>query len=646
LELSNALVAGLVVGGAYALLALGVSLIFSTTGVLNFAQAAFAMLAAYIYSWGSADQNWAPIVAAVVAVTIATAYGLVVERLVVRRISGSSPATKMMATVAVLAVTQGVVLQLFGFQPKIARRLAPEGSVYLGDLGISYQQILVIVTAAVLVSALAAFLRLTRLGLAVRAAAQNPTGAHLVGIHRNRIARLNWLIGSFLAGVAGVLIAPLTIVSIGTFPGLLLKALAGTLFGALGGLTLAAVGGICVGALESLASTVTDTPGSRELVVLLLVVALLVFRRNWPEDLTAAPSMRDTVSHQALGPGAVLLVGLIAFACLKGLTDPFWGAVGVVALVYTIVSLSLVILVGWGGQLSLMHGALVGVGAFGLTWYLNRFDLPIVLAVLCAGLTGGAIAGLVSVTGLRLRGAQIVIVTLAVSQAGSEWLFQFRGTRWTLERPGSLTDDRWFFAVLLGVTVAFHGLAFLLRRSPWGHMLDATARSETVAQHFGTHTNLVRFQAWTLSGFMAATAGAFYALYLTAIKPSDFGVLLSISLLLYLIACGRSSMFAPALVGLVFVFGPEVFKFSQTGATAIPSIVSGLAVVAVLALFPSGLADLITRWRPSPRRDPSKARIPTSIGPRITAPALARSLRRAEPHQLVRPLKRAEGATR
>jgi branched-chain amino acid transport system permease protein len=641
-DLLNALVAGTVVGGAYALLALGVSLIFSTTGVLNFAQAAFAMVAAYVYSWGSADQGWAPVVAAAVAVAVSTAWGLVVERGVVRRIRESSPATKMMATVAVLAVTQGVMLQMFGFQPKIARRLAPDGSVQLGNLGISYQQILVLVTAAVLVSALAAFLRFTRIGLAVRAAAQNPTGAHLVGINRNRISMLNWLIGSFLAAVAGVLIAPLTIVSIGTFPGLLLKALAGTLFGALGGLTLAAIGGVGVGALESLASTLTNMPGSRELVVLLLVVALLVGRRHWPEDLTAAPSMRDTVTGRRLGPGAVLLVGLVVLACAKALSDPFWGAVGVVALVYAIVSLSLVLLVGWGGQLSLMHGALVGVGAFGLTWYLNRLHLPLALAIVCAGLTGAAIAGVVSVTGLRLRGAQLAIVTLAVSQAGSEWLFQFRGTRWTLARPAALTDDRRFFALLLGITLAFHVVAVLLRHSPWGHMLDATARSETVAQHFGTPTNLVRFQAWALSGFMAAIAGAFYALYLTAIKPSDFGVLLSISFLLYLIACGRSSLFAPALVGLLFVFGPEVLKFSQTGATAIPSIVSGLSVVAVLALFPAGLADLIARWRPANNRAAGGVR---PLAPPAVA-AAARTLHRPGPDQLVRPLKRAEGAMR
>ncbi|MGH8999087.1 MAG: ABC transporter permease [Acidimicrobiia bacterium] len=645
MDILNALVAGIVVGGAYALLALGVSLIFSTTGVLNFAQAAFAMLAAYVFSWASSEQGWNAWAAAGAAVAVGTLYGLVVERLVVRRISSASPATRMVATVAVLAVTQGVMLQLFGFQPKLAQRLAPDGSVFIGSLGIDHQQILVLVVVAVLGGALAAFLRFTRLGQAVRAAAQNPVGGHLVGIDRFAVARLNWAIGSFLASVAGVLIAPLTIVSIATFPGLLLKAFAGTLFGALGGLTLAALGGVAVGALESLASTVTDVPGSRELAVLILVVALLVGRRRWPEDLTAAPSLGEsTAAHWPYGPGLAVILGAAGLAVFQSLNDPFWSAVGVVALVYAIVTLSLVVLTGWGGQLSLMHGALVGVGAFGLTWFTNRFDFPLPVAIVCAGLVGGAIAGLVSLTGLRLRGAQLLIVTLACSQAGSEWLFQFRGTSWTLSRPSGLIDDRRFFALLLGVTVVFYAAAALLRRSAWGRMLGATARSEATAQHFGTNTNLVRFQAWALSGFMAAIAGAFYALYLTAIEPSDFGVLLSISLLLYLVTAGRSSLLSPLVVGLVFVFGPELFQFSQTGSTAIPSIVSGLAVVAVLALWPSGLADLIARRRPrsAPARGVVPAQpVPAALSARSVGPGLR--LRRGRPGVALRQLKRAGG---
>lgn len=616
MDIANALTSGVIVGSAYALLAIGVALIFSTTGVLNFAHAAFAMLAAYVYSWASGDQEWHVVLAAALAVAVGTGYGLVVERLVVRRLAGSSAASRLVATLAVLAVTQGIVLQLFGFQPTIARRLVPDGSVHVGTLGIDHQQLVVVGVTIVLVSALALFLSRTRLGLAVRASAQSSTGAHLVGIDRVVIARLNWAIGSFLAAVAGVLIAPLTIISIGTFPGLLLKALAGTLFGALGGLWLAALGGVAVGALEALATTLTDTPGARELAVLLLVAGLLLARRSWPDDLTAAPSLGDSdVANRPYGAGLVLVLGLTAVTCAVSLRDPFWAAVGVVALVYALATLSQVVLVGWGAQLSLMHGALVGTGAFGLTWGTNRLQLPLVLAIVFAGVAGAAIAGIVSLASIRLRGAQLLIVTLAASQAASEWLFQMRGTAWTLRRPESLLDDRRFFAVLLAVTIAAYLVVVALRRSPWGRMLDVSARSDELAQHFGVDSRVVRAQAWMLSGFIAAVAGAFHALYLTAVKPSDFGVLLSISLLLYLVTCGRSSLLAPVLVGLLFVYGPEVVRFSQTGATAIPSIISGLAVVVVLAAWPAGLADLLVRRSPPRAPAPPPARQPVPPRP-------------------------------
>ena len=150
MELLNALVAGLVVGGAYALLALGVSLIFSTTGVLNFAQAAFAMLAAYVYSWASGEQDWSPVRGR--HLRRGRRHRLRAGRRAGRRAAHQRLLARhqMMATVAVLAVTQGLMLQLFGFQPKIAERLAPSGSVYIGDLGISYQQILLLVVTTIL----------------------------------------------------------------------------------------------------------------------------------------------------------------------------------------------------------------------------------------------------------------------------------------------------------------------------------------------------------------------------------------------------------------------------------------------------------------------------------------------------------------
>ncbi|WP_019874090.1 ABC transporter permease [Sporichthya polymorpha] len=638
MELLQALVVGVVVGGSYALLALGVSLIFSTTGVLSFAQAAFAMFAAYFYSWASAEKQWNPWLAALVAVAIGTVYGLAVERIVIRQIAESSPVTRMVATVGVLAVTQGVVLQLFGFQPKAAESLAPEGSIFLGDLGISYQQLLVLGTTAVLVALLAAFLTRTRLGLAVRASAQSPGGSRLVGIDRVRIARLNWGAGAFLASVAGVLIAPLTIISVATFPGLLLGALAGSLFGAVGGLTLAVVGGFSVGALEALAANQTSTIGIRSVAVLGLVLLLLIVRRRWPADLTAAASIEDAgAARRPFGPGLLVILGLAGWAVYRSLTDTYWASVGIVALVYGIAALALVLLTGWAGQLSLMHGMLLGVGAFGLAEYLDRWDLPLAVAVLLAGITAAVVAGLVSLVGLRLRGAQLIIVTLAVAAAGSNWLFELGWLERSVQRPDNLMDDRRLFAVLLGAAALFTLVTVLLRHGPWGRALQAVARSDSVAEHFGANPHLVRFQAWVLSGFMTGVAGALYGLYLTVLQPSMFGVLLSISLLLYVVTCGRASLLGPVVVVLLFGYGPAIYTTSQTNATAIPSIISGVAVVAILAFFPTGLADLVARWRP---RGTARRVAPTPSSP---TPAAAATPTHPEPAPApaARPLKRS-----
>jgi branched-chain amino acid transport system permease protein len=94
------------------------------------------------------------------------------------------------------------------------------------------------------------------------------------------------------------------------------------------------------------------------------------------------------------------------------------------------------VLTGWAAQLSLMHGALLGVGAFAMAWYANRFDIPLGVAIVLAGLTAAGVAGLVSLASYRLRGAQLVILTVAVAQAGSDWLFeQVNGIDRTVYRP-------------------------------------------------------------------------------------------------------------------------------------------------------------------------------------------------------------------
>lgn len=627
----NAIITGIVAGGVYALLAVGVSLIFATTGVLNFAHSGLAMTAAYLYSWLGTEQELNIWLAAALSIAAVTVLGLVTEQFLIRRVAEASATTRLIATLGLLALLQGLMLQLFGFQPKAARPLFVTGSISLGSIRVTNQQVAIFVAAVGLVVGLAAFLRFTRTGLAIRAMAQNRDVAELMGIRRTQIARLNWSVAAFLAGVAGVLIAPLTIVTVGTFPILLIKALGATLFGGIAGLAGAFFGGFIIGAVEAVASTASSVPGIRELVVLIVIVVLLLARRTWPSELTGSEGITGGHLGSALSTPARILVGVLAaVATFNASTTDFWGYIGGVALVYVLIGFSLVVLTGWTGQVSLMHGGLVGLGAFGLTFYLD-LGLPIPLAIVATAFTGMAVGGIVALPALRLRGLQIGIATLAVTGALSSWLFQFEGTSWTIVRPSYFVRDRNIFLAMLAITAVAAFLLHNLRVSAWGRMFFAVRQSSETAAHFAVQPVRVRVSAFLVSGFIASLAGAFYAILLTAIKPLDFGPLMSITALLYLVVGGTESLIGPVIAALLFGFGPQLVVSSQTTASAVPDIVAGVLVLLLVAGRPTGLASFLAR----PARAAASAagrQATTVVHPRhLPAPEPGRRLRRAEP---------------
>lgn len=595
-EWLNALIAGLVVGGGFSLLAVGISLIFSTTGVLNLGHAAFAMVAAYLYVWLSSSHGWPVGAAALVAVAVTTGLGVGVERVVMRRLADAAPTTKLIMTLGVLALTQGLMLQFFGFQPKAARTLLPAHSVSFAGVGVQYQQIAVVFAALVLVGLLGGFLRSTRTGLAVRAVAQDHQVARLLGIRRHRIASLNWATGAFMAAVAGVLMVPLTILTIDTFPLYIVLALAATLFGGVSGLSGAFVGGFVIGIVQSFAATASSTPGIPSLAVFVVILVLLLVRRKWPAELSGSATLGSGIIGSRLAyPARILLAGVSIFALVKSLESDFWGYVGALALIYMLVGLSLVVLTGYTGQVSLMQGGLVGLGAFSLTWYLNRLHLPLWLAIVFAALTGMAVGGVAALPALRLKSLQLGIATLAISSALSDWAFNIHGVSWVFARPSALVSDRHVFYVLLPVTAIATLLVRSLRRGAWGRRFLAVKQSGDTAAHFGISPVRVRVGAFLLSGFLASLAGAFWLVLVTAIKPTDFNILLSISFLLYIVVGGTESLAGPLIAGLVFAYGPQVVKVSQATASALPTIISGALVVLLVAARPDGLAGFLTR---------------------------------------------------
>ena len=660
----DSLIVGVVTGGGYALLAVSITLMYRSTGFLSFAHAGFATLAAYLYADLAGDRGWPRAVAAVIAVAITVVYGLIVER-ILRPVRNSPAATKMIATLGIVQLTTALVLLTYGFQPTSAPLLLPDGAITIGDLRIGHQQSVTLALAALSAAGLGLFLKSTRFGTAVRAVASNPETSRLMGVSITQVGRFNWALGSLLAGTAGVLLAPLSPFNAGTFTLFLGKALVATLVGGLMSLPLTFAGALGLGVVDSVTVLNMSAPGAKELVTLLLVVVLLFARRSWPADLppTAETSVRRVnpvlaglasvgsslvrAVHSVRWPlaalGAVLLVAVPA-------GSNYWGFVGARGLFFTIQALSLVLLVGWGGQVSLMHGAYVGIGAFTTALLVDTHGWPLEVALLGGGVAGIAMGAIVGLSALRLSGLQFAIASLVFSGAAAEWLF--RRTEFPKSLPrGTLFGvdifpDANLYYFMLPVTVVLYLAVWNVRRSTFGPLLISARDAPATVAHFGADPSRTRMWAFLLASFIAAFGGGLYGVLLTGFQPFDFSLILSIALLIYAVVGGVQSLAGPMIAGVMFGVVPQLIQGeSSTTASAVPDLIAGLAVLALVALRPGGLAALfgapaaeaadreprsfgrfdltVTRWRarhdgraPAPQTEP-----PPAVDP-VPAPAV------------------------
>ncbi len=617
----NAVLVGIFTGGAYALIAVSITLMFRSTGVLSFAHAAFASVGAYVYADLAGSREWPAVLAAVASLVVTMAYGLAVERLAIRPVRHGSSTTKLIATLGVLALTTGLLLLVYGFEPTSAPLLLPDRLLSIGSLRITYQQVAVLIVAGVAAGVLGWFLQTTRFGIAVRAVAQNAETSRLMGVSLTQVARFNWLLGSALAGITGILLAPLSPVTAATFTLLLAKALTGTLFGGLMSLPLSFAGGIGVGVLDSLTIMRSSSPGAKEIVTLFVVVALLVFRRSWAPEMITAPAAEmkrpNVVLDRAraalakpwsrLGPRAPLIVAATILALLIGnqiqqgnTSSGYWGFVGARGLFFVIEALSLVVLVGWGGQASLMHGAYVGIGAFTTAYLVVERGMPLELAIVVAGVIGMLMGALAGLPALRLSGLQFGIASLAFAGAASEWLFRRpelpkslpRGTFFGVD----LFDDLNLFLVMLPITIVLYLVVWNLRRSTFGPLLLSARDAGTTVAHFGADPKRTRIAAFMMASFIASLGGALYGVLLTRFTPFDFSLILSITLLLNAVVGGIESMSGPLIAGIVFGIVPQLIqKESGPSASALPDVIAGATVIVLVALRPRGLASLFER---------------------------------------------------
>lgn len=274
---------GIAFGALYSLAALGIVLIYKTTGVLNFAHGAIGMFSTFIAYEFSVVRGWPAPIAVVLALAFAAVFGYIMERFTLRPLRDRPVLTRVIVTLGWLLVLQSVASLIWkDTSYHVPLQIFPQTGIRIAQLTLGYNQIANVIIAAALAVLLALFLRFTSLGIAMRATSDNPTAAQLLGIQVNTVAAASWVLGALTAAIAGLLLAPLTTLNTTQLTVVVITAFGAALVGGLTNLPLTFLGGIFLGVAQSLLILVVpaSVSGVKDVLTFAVILAVLLLRRE------------------------------------------------------------------------------------------------------------------------------------------------------------------------------------------------------------------------------------------------------------------------------------------------------------------------------------------------------------------------------
>ena len=581
---------GLVTGALYAVAASGLVLTYTTSGIFNFAQGAFGMIAAFVYWQLRVEWHWpAPIALVVVLGILAPAFGAGVERVIIRGLENVSEVTKIVVSVSLLfGVYQ---LALICWQPNVGRRLPgffDGNAIRLGSVyDLQWHEAITIAAAILTAIGLRSLLFGTRRGIAMRAVVDDRELTQLNGSRPGRSSSAAWAIGTSLAALAGILLAgsqgtlahlPLTL--------LVINAYAAAMFGRLRSLPLTFLGAVVLGLgysyavgyldlstpLSSVAglhlSTSLSLDGLRSAIPILVLFLVLLFLPPLKVRAGTQLASREIIPSPGvprwLIGTVVLAASAFAFATLFPGVRTFQMGQG---LALGIVMLSLVPLVGFAGQINLAPMAFAGIGAIVYGTY-GGSGSP--LALLLAVVVTAAVGALVALPAIRLRGLYLALATAAFAVLMDQLVFSQNAVIRNgnlgvprLDLFGLSFDGDRAHLVLLGV--AFGLVATLLvwlRCQPFGRRLLAMKSSDAACVTLGVSLTRTKLTVFTLSAGIAGLGGALYGAQLNSISPPTFQFLQGLPIVLLAVIGGigavGGALFGAIVYALAFLIVPDL----------------------------------------------------------------------------------------
>ena len=619
---------GLGVGSIYAALAMGLVVVYKGTGVINFAQGAMAMYGAYVYDelrktgdlvfpvFGISDRFnlGAPpfIVCLLLGIAFSAALGLLVHLLVFRPLRAAPALAKVIASVGVLVTLQAIVSLKFDSKARAVTAILPNAQVHFAGLTVARDRFYLAGIAIIIAVALWAYFRFSRNGLATRAAAENELGASLSGFSPDFLAGTTWVLASTLTGLMVILASPTTGLNPINYALYVVPALAVALVGRLSSISIACAAGLLLGAFQSEVTFLTSKSwwpnwavnGLGDAVPFLLVVgALFLLGTRLPTR--GAITVNDLPDVYRPQNRIRWIVGLVlAGVLLLVFTHGSYRFGVVTSMIVTIIALSLVILTGMVGQISLAQAAFAGSAGFVLAKLGDSIPFP--LSMIVASLAAAGLGIIIGIPALRIRGAQLAVVTLAGAIAIER--FVFRNPKLVGANGDAIPNPKIFginlavrsgtditrlaFCLFVLVVLTLVALAVSnLARGDTGRAFLAVRSNERAAAAAGISVSVTKLVAFGISSFLAGIGGSLIGYSRGQLSADSFAVLVGVSFLAFAYLGGITSIsgalvagsFAP--LGIGYVILDRNLNLGQYYL-----LLSGLSLIITAIFNPQGIA--------------------------------------------------------
>ncbi|MFI7524093.1 ATP-binding cassette domain-containing protein [Nocardia salmonicida] len=637
---------GLGNGAVYAALGLALVMTFKSSGVVNFATGAVALYAAYTYALLRKGELMVPIPglpetidlgkplgvlpAMGISLVSAAVLGALCYALVFRPMRSASVVAKAVASIGLMIVIQAVIAQRAGTGLISVAPIFALDTFTLGDRTVPADRVWLAVAIVALAAVAALVFRFTRFGVATEAAAESEKGAYLTGLSPDRIAFANWALSSVVAGLGGILIAPLVALNPVAYSLFIVPALAATLVGNFSSIWLTVTAGIVIGALQAEATNLQGLydwwprAGTAEAISLLLILGFLVVKGRPLPD-------RGSVIRQTLGraprPDNIVLPATIAIAitlvALLASSGSYRAAI-ISSIIFAVLGLSQVVVTGYAGQVSLAQLTLAGVSAYAISVLNQHLGIPFPFAPIVAALFATVVGVVVGLPALRVRGLPLTVVTLALAVFVEAFWFRNSGLNGGVQ--GAPIDTPRLFGLDLGIGVgeAYPRVAFALlclfvlvvvalgvawlRRSSLGTDMLAVRANERSAAATGIDVPRTKLITFAIGAFTAGLGGALLGYQQTLATPEPFTVFLGISLFAVVYVAGITSITGGILAGvmapggIVYLLVDRLLHVGDYYA-----VISGVLLVVTVMANPDGIASKLPKipWPVWGRRVPA-----------------------------------------